>query len=104
VGHTGWIPTNLVFEDRHEFVDIVGQLAADDGTELNAANPSAKVNLSPPGIAETIRCAVALPAVSEDGPHTSQRRIERAVEDVRTAVPVLGGVAGVVGRDVTVPQ
>jgi type IV secretory pathway ATPase VirB11/archaellum biosynthesis ATPase len=68
------IPTNLVFEDEQEFVNVVTQLAAADGMELNATRPSAKVNLSPDGIEETIRCAVALPTISEDGPHISIRK------------------------------
>jgi len=68
------VPTNLRFEDENAFVNVVTQLAADDGTELNASTPSAKVNLSPPGVEETIRCAVALPTISEDGPHISIRK------------------------------
>ena len=68
---TGRIPTNLAFDDETEFVNVVTQLAASDGTELNASTPSAKVNLDPPGTAETIRCAVALPVISEGGPHVS---------------------------------
>lgn len=84
--HDGRVPTNLVFDDETEFVDVVTQLAAEDGAELNASNPSAKVNLDP-GIGirsnseealrtaeETIRCAVALPTISEDGPHISIRK------------------------------
>lgn len=68
------VPTNLVFEEEQAFVNVVTQLAAADGTELNATTPSAKVNLSPDGIEETIRCAVALPTISEDGPHISIRK------------------------------
>ncbi|MXR50710.1 secretion system protein [Halovenus sp. WSH3] len=68
------VPTNLAFEDEQEFVNVVTQLAAADGMELNATRPSAKVNLSPDGIEETIRCAVALPTISEDGPHISIRK------------------------------
>jgi type IV secretory pathway ATPase VirB11/archaellum biosynthesis ATPase len=86
VGHGERVPTNLTFEDESEFVNVVKQLAADDGTELNASNPSAKVNLSPPGVAETIRCAVALPTVSEDGPHIS---IRKQAPDVMTPVDLL---------------
>ena len=86
VGHGDRIPTNLTFEDESEFVNVVKQLAADDGTELNASNPSAKVNLSPPGVAETIRCAVALPTVSEDGPHIS---IRKQAPEVMTPVDLL---------------
>ena len=73
-GHDRRVPTNLVFENEQPFVNVVTQLAAADGTELNASTPSAKVNLSPEGIEETIRCAVALPTVSEDGPHISIRK------------------------------
>jgi len=80
------VPTNLVFEEESEFTNVVKQLAADDGTELNAANPSAKVNLSPPGVEETIRCAVALPVVSEDGPHIS---IRKQASEVLTPVDLL---------------
>jgi type IV secretory pathway ATPase VirB11/archaellum biosynthesis ATPase len=68
------VPTNLVFENETEFVNVVTQLAAADGAELSAAAPSAKVNLDPPGVDETIRCAVALPVVSEGGPHVSIRK------------------------------
>ncbi|MFB6107598.1 MAG: type II/IV secretion system ATPase subunit [Haloplanus sp.] len=74
LGHDGRIPTNLTFEDETAFVNVVTQLAASDGTELSASTPSAKVNLDPPGVEETIRCAVALPTISEDGPHISIRK------------------------------
>jgi len=79
LGHDGRVPTNLSFEDESAFVNVVTQLAADDGTELNASNPSAKVNIDPEGeglhdTEETIRCAVALPTISEDGPHISIRK------------------------------
>ncbi|PSQ16384.1 secretion system protein [Halobacteriales archaeon QS_8_69_26] len=76
IAHDGRMPTNLVFEDESEFVNVVTQLAASDGTELNASNPSAKVNLRPEEVSEdvTIRCAVALPVISEDGPHVSIRK------------------------------
>ncbi|MFC7229712.1 type II/IV secretion system ATPase subunit [Salinirubellus salinus] len=72
--HDGRVPTNLTFEDETTFVNLVTQLAAEDGVELNASTPSAKVNLDPPGVDETIRCAVALPVVSEGGPHISIRK------------------------------
>lgn len=72
--YDGRVPTNLAFEDETRFVNLVTQLAAEDGVELNASTPSAKVNLDPPGVAETIRCAVALPVVSEGGPHISIRK------------------------------
>ncbi|WP_238993900.1 type II/IV secretion system ATPase subunit [Halobellus captivus] len=75
------VPTNLTFEDETSFVNVVTQLAAADGVELSASQPSAKVNLRPEGVApgasghgETIRCAVALPVISEDGPHVSIRK------------------------------
>ncbi|WP_435184905.1 type II/IV secretion system ATPase subunit [Halobellus sp. EA9] len=75
------VPTNLAFETETAFVNVVTQLAAADGVELSASQPSAKVNLRPAGVApdasghgETIRCAVALPAISEDGPHVSIRK------------------------------
>ncbi|MFC7249638.1 type II/IV secretion system ATPase subunit [Halomicroarcula sp. GCM10025324] len=79
LGHDGRVPTNLAFESESAFVNVVMQLAADDGTELNASNPSAKVNIDPDGddahdADETIRCAVALPTISEDGPHISIRK------------------------------
>jgi len=79
LGHDGRVPTNLSFDDESAFVNVVTQLAADDGTELNASNPSAKVNIDPEGdgihdAEETIRCAVALPTISEDGPHISIRK------------------------------
>jgi len=73
-GEDARVPTNLIFESEQPFVNVVTQLAAADGTELNASTPSAKVNLSPPGVEETIRCAVALPTISEDGPHISIRK------------------------------
>jgi type IV secretory pathway ATPase VirB11/archaellum biosynthesis ATPase len=72
--HNERVPSNLRFDDEGAFVNVVTQLAAEDGTELNASTPSAKVNLDPQGIEETIRCAVALPTVSEDGPHISIRK------------------------------
>ncbi|SFR36439.1 type II/IV secretion system ATPase subunit [Halogeometricum limi] len=68
------VPTNLAFEDETSFVNVVTQLAAADGVELNASRPSAKVNLRPEGVEETIRCAVALPVISEGGPHVSIRK------------------------------
>ena len=76
IDHDGRIPTNLTFESESEFVNVVTQLAAADGVELNASNPSAKVNLRPKEVSEevTIRCAVALPTISEDGPHISIRK------------------------------
>jgi len=76
VGHGDRIPTNLRFEDETSFINVVTQLAAADGTELNASNPRAKVNLSPDGVDDdvTIRCAVALGVISEDGPHISLRK------------------------------
>ena len=74
VGAGGRVPTNLAFDDEAQFVNVVTQLAARDGTELNASTPSAKVNLDLPGVAETVRCAVALPVISEDGPHLSVRK------------------------------
>jgi len=76
VGHDARIPTNLTFEDETSFVNVVTQLAAADGTELNASNPSAKVNLAPEGVPDdvTIRCAVALGVISENGPHISIRK------------------------------
>ncbi|SDM07658.1 Type IV secretory pathway ATPase VirB11/Archaellum biosynthesis ATPase [Halogranum gelatinilyticum] len=70
----GRVPTNLRFDEETAFVNVVTQLAASDGTELNATTPSAKVNLDPPTVDETIRCAVALPVISEGGPHVSIRK------------------------------
>ena len=67
-------PTNLAFESEQAFVDVVTQLAANDGVELSSSRPSATVNLEPPGMDQTIRCAVALPTISEDGPHVSIRK------------------------------
>jgi len=80
------VPTNLRFDDEQAFVNVVTQLAAADGTELNASTPSAKVNLSPSGVDETIRCAVALPTISEDGPHIS---IRKQSADVLTPVDLV---------------
>ncbi|WP_135820224.1 type II/IV secretion system ATPase subunit [Halostella litorea] len=84
------VPTNLAFEDEREFVNVVTQIAAADGTELNASNPSAKVNLRPPGVDDdvTIRCAVALPVISEDGPHVS---IRKQAPDAMTPVDLVEG-------------
>ncbi|MFB6120741.1 MAG: type II/IV secretion system ATPase subunit [Halobacteriaceae archaeon] len=74
--HDGRVPTNLVFEDEARFTNVVTQLAAGGGVELNASRPSAKVNLDPVEVPDdlTIRCAVALPVISEDGPHVSIRK------------------------------
>ncbi len=85
-GHDERIPSNLRFDDERSFVNVVTQLAAADGTELNATNPSAKVNLRPSGVDETIRCAVALPTISEDGPHIS---IRKQSADVLTPVDLV---------------
>jgi type IV secretory pathway ATPase VirB11/archaellum biosynthesis ATPase len=87
-GADGRVPTNLVFEDETAFVNVVTQLAAADGVELNAATPSAKVNLDPEGVDGdvTIRCAVALPVISEDGPHIS---IRKQAADAMTPVDLL---------------
>ena len=79
LGHDGRVPTNLQFDSEQGFVNVVTQLAADDGTELNASNPSAKINVDPDSEAvhdadETVRCAVALPTISEGGPHISIRK------------------------------
>lgn len=76
IGHGERVPTNLAFEDETEFANVVTQMAASDGTELNASNPSAKVNLQPESVPEetTIRAAVALGVISEDGPHISIRK------------------------------
>ncbi|MEZ3144958.1 type II/IV secretion system ATPase subunit [Halobaculum sp. MBLA0143] len=68
------VPTNLQFDEESQFVNVVTQLAARDGTELDASTPSAKVNLDLRGVDGTVRCAVALPVVSEDGPHLSVRK------------------------------
>ncbi|EMA65298.1 type II secretion system protein E [Halorubrum aidingense JCM 13560] len=68
------VPTNLAFADETTFVNVATGLAARDGTELNASTPSAKVNLDIDGVDETIRCAVALPVISEGGPHVSIRK------------------------------
>ncbi|MFB6311436.1 MAG: type II/IV secretion system ATPase subunit [Salinirussus sp.] len=85
-GHQERVPTNLEFETERAFENVVTQLAAADGTELNATNPSAKVNLRPEGVDETIRCAVALPVISEDGPHIS---IRKQAPDVLTPVDLV---------------
>ncbi len=74
LGHDGRVPTNLAFDSEAEFVNVVTQLAADDGVELNASNPSAKVNIDPDGDGlhdadDTIRCAVALPTSAKRSPH-----------------------------------
>jgi type IV secretory pathway ATPase VirB11/archaellum biosynthesis ATPase len=74
LGAEGRVPTNLAFDSETAFINVVTQLAALDGTELNASNPSAKVNLDIDGVPDTIRCAVALPVISTDGPHLSVRK------------------------------
>ena len=86
VADGGRVPTNLAFDSESAFVNVVTQLAAGDGVELNASNPSAKVNLDPPGVAETMRCAVALPVISEGGPHVS---IRKQAADAMTPVDLL---------------
>ena len=84
------VPTNLVFEDETRFVSLVTQLAAQDGAELNASNPSAKVNLRPAEVDDevTIRCALALPVISEGGPHVS---IRKQAPDPLTPVDLVEG-------------
>ena len=79
-------PTNLRFDSEDAFVNVVTQLAARDGVELSASRPSAKVNLNPDGVDQTIRCAVALPTISEDGPHIS---IRKQAPDVLTPVDLV---------------
>ena len=79
-------PTNLRFAEEDGFVNVVTQLAAEDGVELSASRPSAKVNLDPAGVDQTIRCAVALPTISEDGPHIS---IRKQAADVLTPVDLV---------------
>lgn len=77
-GAVGRMPTNLRFANEGAFSNVVTQLAAADGVELNASTPSAKVNLDPVGKAgdtdETVRCALALGTISEGGPHVSIRK------------------------------
>lgn len=82
----GRIPTNLAFDDEISFTNVVTQLAAADGTELNASTPSAKVNLDLPDVDETVRCAVALSVISEGGPHVS---IRKQAPDVMTPVDLI---------------
>lgn len=86
--HGERLPTNLSLDDEQRFVNLVTQLAARDGVELNASNPSAKVNLEPEEVDGdvTIRCAVALPVISEDGPHVS---IRKQAADALTPVDLL---------------
>ena len=79
-------PTNLRFDSESAFVNVVTQLAANDGVELSASRPSAKVNLDLDGVDQTIRCAVALPTISEDGPHIS---IRKQAPDVLTPVDLV---------------
>jgi len=80
------VPTNLQFDSETSFINVVTQLAAADGVELNASQPSAKVNLDPPGVSETVRCAVALPVISEGGPHVS---IRKQAADAMTPVDLM---------------
>ena len=83
---SGRQPTNLTFDSEESFVNVVTQLAANDGVELSASRPSAKVNLDPDGIDQTIRCAVALPTISEGGPHIS---IRKQAPDVLTPIDLV---------------
>jgi type IV secretory pathway ATPase VirB11/archaellum biosynthesis ATPase len=71
---SGREPTNLAFESEEAFVNVVTQLAANDGIELSASRPSATIDLDLDGTDQIIRCAVALPAISEGGPHVSIRK------------------------------
>lgn len=79
-------PSNLQFDTEASFINVVTQLTADDGVELSASQPSAKVNVDPPGVDQTIRCAVALPAISEGGPHIS---IRKQAPDVLTPIDLV---------------
>jgi type IV secretory pathway ATPase VirB11/archaellum biosynthesis ATPase len=79
-------PSNLAFDSEAAFVNVVTQLAAEDGVELSASRPSAKVNLEPADVDQTIRCAVALPTISEDGPYIS---IRKQAPDVLTPVDLV---------------
>jgi len=73
----GRIPTNLSFASESAFVDRVTRLAATGGAELTASNPTATVTVrprpdDPPG--GVVRCSVALPAASGNGPHVAIRK------------------------------
>lgn len=72
----GRIPSNLVFEEESTFVNVATRIAAADSVELNARRPTARVNLDPIGAdtAATIRCAVALPSVTDGGPYIAIRK------------------------------
>jgi len=71
---SGREPTNLAFDSETGFVNVATQLAASDGVELSASRPSAETNLDLDGLDQTVRCAIALPSISEDGPHISIRK------------------------------
>ncbi len=71
---SGREPTNLAFDSETEFVNVATKLAASDGVELSASRPSAKTNLDLDGLDQTVRCAIALPTISEGGPHISIRK------------------------------
>ena len=71
---SGREPTNLAFDSETGFVNVATQLAASDGVELSTSRPSAKTNLDLDGLDQTVRCAIALPTISEDGPHISIRK------------------------------
>ena len=88
----GRIPSNLTFTDETAFVNVATQIAAADGVELTARQPTAQVNLEPPGATTetTIRCAVALPSVSNEGPYVSVRK--QATEAL-TPVDLIGADA-----------
>ena len=73
-GGEGREPTNLAFGSEPAFVNVVTRLAAADGVELSATRPSARVSPDLDGVDRTIRCTVALPSISEDGPHVSIRK------------------------------
>ena len=83
---SGREPTNLAFDSETGFVNVATQLAASDGVELSASRPSAETNLDLDGLDQTVRCAIALPSISEDGPHIS---IRKQASDVLTPVDLV---------------
>ncbi|MFB6153161.1 MAG: secretion system protein [Halodesulfurarchaeum sp.] len=75
---TGRMPTTLSFGTENRFLAVTERLAAEGGVELTAEKPAATVDIQrEAGEGYSLRCAVSLPAGSDEGPHISIRRSRR---------------------------
>ncbi|MFB6266845.1 MAG: secretion system protein [Halodesulfurarchaeum sp.] len=92
VPETGRMPTTLSFESADSFLAVAEQLAAEGGAELTAEDPAATVDIHrEERDGYTLRCAVALPTGSDEGPHIAIRR-SRSVPPTPATLLDLGRV------------